>query len=325
MDRRTFVRIALCGLPAAPSVKAQSPRAKTVRIGYLSSHSAAAGQPYAEAFRQGLRDLGYLEGRNLLIEYRWADGNYDRLPALAKQLVGLNVDMIVSVGGPPTARAAKAATDRIPIVFVSGGALQAGIVSSLARPGGNVTGLEVLAEELDSKRLELLKEMIPKLTRVAVLWNSGTPEGEVQRQRLDAAALAMRVRLGFVGARHPGELQRVFADIERERYDALLVSTDPMYSSEAARIVSWAARVRLPAIYFSSSFSDGLMIYGPDFAAIHRHAATYVDKIVNGAKPADLPVEQPTKFHLVINLKAANAAGISIPQSLLLRANEVVE
>jgi putative ABC transport system substrate-binding protein len=325
MRRRMFVCTIVRGLLFLPvAVTAQALATRTFRIGYLSSHSAAAGKVYAQAVRDGLSDLGYVEGRNLVIEYRWADGDYGRLPALARELVRLNVEVIVSAGGPQAARAAKAASSSIPVVFVSGAVVQAGLVSSLARPGGNITGLEVLAEELDIKRLELLKQTLPKATRVVVLWNPATPEGDVQRQRLEAAAGAMGLKLRFYGAGHPDQLERVLAEIAQGRFDALLVSTDPMFSSEAARLVRWAAGARLPTIYFSRSFADGLMIYGPNFAGIYRRSATYVDKILKGAKPGDLPVEQPTKFELVINLRTAKALGLAIPQSLLLRADEVI-
>jgi putative ABC transport system substrate-binding protein len=327
MDRRAFVAGTFALLAAPLAGGAQPAASKTARIGYLSSQSASGEQAYREAFRQGLRDLAYVEGRNLVIEYRWADGNYERLPGLAKELVGLNVDLIVSVGGPPAARAAKAATTSIPVVFVSGSAVEAGIVPSLARPGGNLTGFDVLAEELEAKRLELLKEMLPRVTQVAVLWNPGTPEGEVQHHRLDRAALAVGVKLRFLAARHPAELDGVFAALGRERSDALLVSTDPMFNSEARRIVRWTAGARLPAIHFSSIFPDGggLVSYGADIAAVYRHAASYVDRILKGARPGDLPVEQPTRFELVINRKTAKALGLTIPPSVLARADEVIE
>jgi putative ABC transport system substrate-binding protein len=320
-----IVTLVLALLAAPLAVDAQ--QSKIARIGYLSSQSASGGQEYRDAFRQGLRELGYVEGQNLVIEYRWADGNYERLPSLAKELVDLNLDLIVSTGGPPAARAAKAATTTIPVVFVSGSALEAGIVSSLARPGGNLTGFDVFAEELDGKRLELLKQMIPKAALVAILWNPGTPEERVQRDRLDLAARMVRLKLRFVGARHPGELQAAFAAIARERADALLVSTDPMFSSWAGQIIRWTAAARLPTIYFSRSFmgGGGLMSYAPDFVAIYRRAATYVDKILKGAKPGDLPVEQPTKFELAINLKTAKALGLTIPQSLLIQADTLIQ
>ena len=246
-------------------------------------------------------------------------------PTLAKELVSLNLDLIVSSGGAPTARAAKAATTTIPIVFVTGNAVAAGIVSNLARLAGNLTGVDLLAQDLDEKRLELLKETLPKATRVAVLWNPGTLEGEVQRKRLEIAAQALRVKLRFLGARHPGET--ALAAIARERSDALFVSSDPMFTNEAERIIRWTARARLPTMYSWRIFAEGggLMSYSTDLAAIYRRAATYVDKILRGAKPADLPVEQPTKYELVINLKTAKALGLTIPPSLLLHADELIQ
>jgi len=316
------------GLLAAPlAVEAQPPGAKAARIGYLSSQSASGGLAADEAFRQGLRDLGYVEGRNLTVEYRWADGNYERLPGLAKELIALGVDLIVSVGGPTAARAAKAATTSIPIVFVSGSAVEAGIVSSLARPGGNLTGFDVLLEELDVKRLELLKDMLPKVTQVAVLWNPGTAEGEVRHHRLDGAARAVGVKLRFLTARNPRELDGALAALGRERAGALLVSADPMFGAETGRIIKWTTGARLPTIHFSRIFPQGggLASYGVDVEAIYRRAAGYVDRILKGARPGDLPVQLPTTFELVINRKAARALGLTIPPSVLARADEVIE
>lgn len=319
--------LGLAGITVRGAAEAQQPGPRTARIGYLSSQSEAGSRAYSEAFRRGLRDLGYVEGQNLVIQYRWGDGNNDRLPALAKELAGLNPDLIVSVGGPSAARAAKAATASIPVVFVSGKAVEAGLVASLARPGGNLTGLDILAEELDVKRLELLRETLPKAMHVAVLLNPGTPEGEVQRRTLETAAGTMGLKLRFWGARRPGDLGAVFAGIGREHVDALLVSTDPMFTGEVGRIVAWTAEARLPAIHFSRLFPQqgGLMSYGADIAAIYGQAATYVDRILKGAKPADLPVAQPTNIELVINGKTARTLGLAIPPSVLARAGETIE
>ena len=327
MDRRAFLGTLAGGLLTPPLAAEAQPSGKVWRIGYLSSQSAAGGRGSLDAFRQGLRDLGYVEGQNIVIDYRWADGNYERLPTLAKELVSLNLDLIVSTGGSPTVRAAKTATTTVPIVFVTGSAVADGIVSNLARPAGNLTGFDVLAEELDTKQLALLKETLPKAVRVAVLWNPWIQWGEVRRKRLEIAAQALRVKLRFLEAQHPGEIETAFAAIARERSDALFVSADPMFSSEAGRIVRWTARARLPTMYSWRIFVEGggLMSYSADLAAIYRRAATYVDKILRGAKPADLPVEQPTKYELVINLKTAKALGLTIPPSLLLRADEVIE
>jgi putative ABC transport system substrate-binding protein len=228
------------------------------RIGFLSSLSSSGGEFQIDALRQGLRDLGYVEGRTIVVESRWAKGDYESLPNLAKELIGLNPDVIVSAGGPPAARALKSATATVPIVFVSGSAVAAGIVSNLARPEGNMTGLEVFAEELDAKRLELLKEALPRATHIAVLWNPGNLERGLQRQQLEAAAQAQSLRLRFVGAHLPAEIEPAFTAMARERPDAVLVSADPMFTSEQRRIVRLAARTRLPAIYaFRSSAEAG--------------------------------------------------------------------
>ena len=326
--RRAFIGTLAGGLLAAPLAAEGQQAGKVWRIGYLSSQSAAsAGRVSFDAFRQGLRDLGYFEGQNIVIESRWADGNYERLPTLAKELVSLNLDLIVSAGGDPTVRAVKAATTTVPIVFVTGSAVAAGIVSNLARPAGNLTGFNVLAEGLDGKRLALLKETLPKAVRVAVLWNPWIPEGEMRRKRLEIAAQALRVKLRFLEAQHPGEIETAFAAIARERSDALFVSSDPMFSSEAGRIIRWTARARLPTMYSWRIFAEdgGLMSYSADLAAIYGRAATYVDKILRGAKPADLPVEEPTKYELVINLKTAKALGLTIPPSVLGRADEIIQ
>ena len=314
-------------LLTAPFAALAQPAGKAHRIGYLSSLSASGGRSQFEAFRQGLRDLGYVEGRTIFIEARWAEGNYERLPNLARELVGLNLELIVSAGGPPAARALKSATTTIPVVFVSGSAVAAGIVSSIARPGGNVTGFEIFAEALDTKRLELIKETLPRAARVAVLWNPGNVEAKLQRQPLEAAAQAQGIRLRFVEARLPGQIELAFTVMARERADVVLVSADPMFTSEYRRVVEMAARTRLPAVYPFRNVAEagGLMSYGTDLSAIYRSAAIYVDKILSGAKPADLPVQQPTKFELVINMKTAKALGVTIPPTVLLRADLVLE
>jgi putative ABC transport system substrate-binding protein len=328
ITRRVFVGSLTGGLLAAPVAAEAQQAGRVWRIGYLSSQSAAsAGRVSFDAFRQGLRDLGYVEEQNIVIESRWADGDYERLPTLAKELVSLNLDLIVSAGGDPTVRAVKAATTTVPIVFVTGSAVAAGIVSNLARPAANLTGFDLLAEELYTKQLALLKETLPKAVRVAVLWNPRIAGGEVRRKGLEIAAQALRVKLRFLEAQHPGEIETALAAIARERSDALFVSSDPMFASEAGRIIRWTARARLPTMYSWRIFAEGggLMSYSTDLAAIYRRAATYVDKILRGAKPADLPVEQPTKYELVINLKTAKALGLTIPQSLLGRADEVIQ
>jgi putative ABC transport system substrate-binding protein len=283
-----------------------------------------------EVFRQGLRDLGYVEGRNVVIEYRDAEGKPERLPALAAELVGLKVDVIVA-GGQPHALAAMQATRTLPIVFIGAAdPVTSGLVTSLARPGGNVTGLSFLAPELVGKRLELLKQAVPGVTRVAVLWEPGGQGERTAKDMLkqaEAAARALGVRPQFVEARGPADFDRAFSDMTRARAGALTVLGSVMFVNERRRLVDLAAKNRLPAVYLSREFVDagGLMSYGPNVADLFRRAATYVDKILKGAKPGDLPVEQPTKFELVINMKTAKALGLTIPQSLLGRADHVVE
>jgi putative ABC transport system substrate-binding protein len=277
-----------------------------------------------------LRDLGYVEGRNLVIEYRDAEGKLERLPALAAELVALKVDVIVA---PNTiaALAGRHATRTLPIVFaVAADPVASGLVTSLGRPGGNVTGLSVLAPELVGKGLELLKQAVPGVSRVAVLWTPGVLGERTDKDMLkeaEAAARALGVRLQFFEARGPEDFNRAFSDMTRARTGALTVLPSNMFVSERRRLVDLAANTRLPAVYEWREFVDagGLMSYGPNLADQFRRAATYVDKILKGAKPVDLPVEQPTKFELVINLKTAKALGLTIQKSVLLRADQVIE
>ena len=322
MIRRPSLAVALAlGLLAAPLAAEAQQAAKVARIGYLATNLAASPH-LREAFRQGLRDLGYVEGRNVVIEYRDAEGKLERLPALAAELVALKVDVIVAAG-TPAALAAKQATRTLPIVFAAAAdPVTSGLVTSLARPGGNVTGLSSLAPELVGKRLELLKQAVPGVSRVAVLWQPGALGERTEKDMLkgaEVAARALGVRLQFVEARGPADFDRAFSDMTRARAGALTVLPSTMFFSERRRLVDLAAKNRLPAVYPLREFVDagGLMSYGPNLADLFRRAATYVDKILKGAKPADLPVEQPTKFELVINLKTAKALGLTIPPSLL--------
>jgi len=283
-----------------------------------------------EAFRQGLRDLGYVEGRNVVIEYRDAEGKHERLPALAAELVALKVDVIVA---PPTpaALAAKQATRTLPIVFFSvSDPVSSGLVTSLGRPGGNVTGLSDLTPELVGKCLEQLKQAVPGVSRAAVLWQPGAFGERTEKDLLKAAEVAARalgVRLQFVEARGPDDFDRAFSKMTSARADALTVLPTAMFVSERRRLVDLAAKNRLPTVfpYRESVDAGGLMSYGPNLADMYRRAATYVDKILKGAKPGDLPVEQPTKFELVINAKTAKALSLTIPQSVLLRADQVIQ
>ncbi len=319
------------GLLAAPLAADAQPATKVHRIGILLPGSPAPpSTPSAalEAFLQGLRDLGYVEGRNIAIEYRYAQGKLDPLQDLAAELVRLNVDVIVT-STTPAIQAAKKATSTIPIVMAAvGDPVVTGLVAGLARPGGNITGLSLLAPELAGKRLELLKETLPRLSRVAVLWNSASPAMVHTFREARVAAEALGVRLQSLEVQgDPTDFERAFSAIAKERPDGLFVTLDPFTSLHRGRIAELAAQHRLPAIYELREFVDagGLMAYGPSSRDLWRRAATYVDKILKGAKPGDLPVEQPTRFELVINLKTARALGLTIPQSVLLRADHLIE
>ena len=328
MDRRTFVSAAAGALLTLPLDAEAQQAAKVPRIGYLSIN-LAGGPHMTEGFRQGLRDLGYVEGSNVLIEFRDAEGKLERLPALATELVALKVDVMV-VGGTVAALAAKQATRTLPIVFAVADPVGSGLVTSLARPGGNVTGLSQLAPELVGKCLELLTQAVPGVSRVAVLWQPGSAGERTEKDMLkeaDVAARALGVRLQFVEARGPENFDRAFSEMTRAAAGALTVLQSGVFNTERKRLVALAAKNPLPAVYTLREFVDagGLMSYGPNLADLNRRAATYVDKIFKGAKPADLPVEQPTKFELVINLKTAKALGLTIPPSLLGRADGVIQ
>jgi putative ABC transport system substrate-binding protein len=328
VDRRAFLSAVTAGLAAPLAAEAQQ-AAKVARIGYLVTNLAVNPHLH-EAFRQGLRDLGYVEGRNLVIEYRDAEGKPERLPALAAGLVALKIDVIVT---PSTAQAlpAKQATSTIPIVFAAASdAVADGLVTSLARPSGNVTGLSLLAPELVGKRLEQLKQAVPGVSRVAFLWQpGGAGEGTEKDmlKRAEVAARALGVRPQFVEARGPADFDRAFAEMTRARAGGLTVLVGAMFIIAQRRLVDLAAKNRLPAMYGLREYVDagGFMSYGPNVPDLFRRAATYVDKILKGAKPGDLPVEQPSKFELVINLKTAKALGLTIPPSLLQRADQVIE
>jgi putative ABC transport system substrate-binding protein len=315
------------GLALAP-LPAQGQQARVPSVGYLGNSSASLETELLEAFRRGLLELGYTEGQNIIIEYRWAEGRYDRFPALVSDLVRIKVDAIVTAG-TPGALAAKQATKTIPIVMaVAGDAVGTGLVASLARPGGNVTGSTTIVQELEGKRLELLKEVVPGLSRVAFLANPPNPLNSIVLKQTQLAASALHLKLEpIVKVTGIPELEAAFATISRVRPDALILVADRFLLAERARIVGFAEKGRLPTMYpYSEMVKDGgLMSYSPSYPDLFRRAAGYVDKIIKGAKPADLPVEQPTKFELVINLKTAKALGLTIPPSLLLRADEVIE
>jgi len=329
MDRRETV-LALFALGAAPLAAEAQRAAKIARIGYLSP-GLAFNRHLRDAFLQGLRELGYVEGRNLAIEYRDAEGKLERIPALAAELVALKVDLIFVGGGTRVTLAAMQATKTIPIVLTGiGDPVESGLVASLARPGGNATGLSSLGPELIGKRLELLKQAVPGVDRVAVLWLPGALAGRTDKDMVTAAEVAARalgVRLQFVEARGPDEFAKAFSEMSSAHASALTVLPSNRFLREHRRIVELASENRLPAVYTSREFVDagGLMSYGANEPDLFRRAATYVDKILKGAKPGDLPVEQATKFELVINLKAANALGFTIPQSVLAHADEVIQ
>ena len=330
MNRRTFLAGTGAVLLAAPLAAEAQQAGKVVRIGYLTIDLAAASQT-TEAFRRGLRDLGYVEGRNVVIEYRDAEGKSQRLPAHAAELVALKVDVIVTAGGTLAALAAKQVTKTVPIVFIAvSDPVASGVVNTLAQPGGNVTGLSNSNAELVGKRLEHIAHAVPGVSRVVVLWQPGGLGERTEREMLkqaDDAARALGVRLQFVEAREAADLEPAFSEMTRARADALTVFPSTMFFNEGRRITSLAAKNRLPAVYPLREFVEagGLMAYGTNIADLFRRAATYVDKILKGAKPADLPVEQPTKLELVINLKTAKALGLTIPPSLLGRADEVIQ
>ena len=326
--RRAFVGMLAGGLVVARlAAEAQQPAGKVYRLGSLSA-SGTLNNPNSAAFRQGLRDLGWIEGQNIVIEFRSAEGQLDRLPALAAELVRLKVDLIVA-SPTPAAMAAKSATTTIPIVGLSlADPVALGLIPSLARPGGNITGVSYsVGADIFGKDLQLLREAVPNVRRVAVLSNPAGPTQPLILGNIKTAATSLGLQLLPVGARGPTELDGAFATMARERVGAVFVVTDPAYISHRARIVELANKHRLPSVFTQKADAEagGLMSYGPSFTAIYRRGAYYVDKILRGAKPGDLPVEQPTKFELVINLKTAKALGLTIPPSLLQRADEVIQ
>jgi putative tryptophan/tyrosine transport system substrate-binding protein len=320
------VLIVALALLAAPLAATAQRAGKVYRVGWLSFGSPAAFSTRLNAFRQGLRDLGYT-GQSIVIEQRWAEGREALLPDLAAELVGLKVDVLVSVGTPAT-RAARRATDTIPIVMVAvGDPVGTGLVASLARPGRNITGISNLAADLSGKILDLLREAVPKVSRVAVLLNPANPVHTVYRREMRVAAEALGLKLQAVEVRVVEDFEGAFATMARGRADALIVPPDPLNLIHRGTIVNLAAKNRLPAIYEMRDYPDagGLMSYGPNPLDLHRHAATYVHKILKGAKPADLPVQQPTRFELVVNMRTAKALGLTIPPSVLVRADQMIE
>ena len=326
MKRREF--ITLLGGTAATWPLAARAQQKMPVIGFLGNYP---GAPAVAGFNQGLRGLGYTEGRNILIEYRWAEGKPERFPALAAELVALKVDVIMSAGGTLGALAAKRATTTLPIVFgAAGNPVAEGLVTSLARPGSNVTGLSTFTTELVGKWMGLLKHAVPGVSRIALLFKPDSmphDAKEIMLKEADVSARALEIQLQVVEAQGPADFERAFSEMSAKDAGALVVLSTPAFEIEPQRIVDLTAKNRLPTVYSAKRYVDlgGLMSYGPNFPDLNRRAATYVDKILKGAKPADLPVEQPTKFELVINLKVARALGIQLSPTLVARADEVIE
>jgi putative ABC transport system substrate-binding protein len=325
IERRTFIGVLAGGLVALPLLVRAQQATKTHHIGFLRIDRPP--QAYIDAFEQGLRDRGYTPGKNILLEFRFADGKSTELPRLADELVSLKVDVIVAGGGQAT-QAAKNATNTIPIVMIAAGdPVGTGFVATLAHPGGNVTGTSVISWDLIGKRIELLRLVLTKVSQIAVLSNSGNPGPPSAWKEALAAAATLGVSLQHIEVRSARDFDEAFAAMIRGRAEALIVVQDAMFDSAPYRIVQLAASNRLPAVYGPRITVDagGLMSYGPSVRDLYGHAAVFVDKILKGAKPGDLPVEQPTKIELVINLKTAKALGLTIPQSLLLRADEVLQ
>jgi putative ABC transport system substrate-binding protein len=325
MRRREFITLIGGAAAAWPLAARAQPAGKTVRVGMLETVSTALKPDDLAAFRQGLRALGYVEGQNLKIEYRSADGRPERFPALAQELIGLNVDLIIT-RGTPAAFAARNATSTIPIVMAAIGDPLL-VVASLARPGGNITGLSAFVNDLMAKRVELLRDMVPGLSRVGALLNMSNASELSQWTEIDSASRTIGIQSQLFDVRKAADLAPAFEDASRRQIGAFIISIDTLVQENQKLIIELAAKHRLPAIYQSREFVDagGLITYGVNYPDLYRRAATFVDKVLKGTKPSDLPVEQPTKFEMVVNLKTANALGLALPPAILLRADEVIE
>jgi putative tryptophan/tyrosine transport system substrate-binding protein len=325
--RRDFIALLGGAAVAASDAARAQPAAKARRIGFMGNSTAVLEANLVAPFRKALRDLGYAEGRDIVIDYRWAEGNYERFPVLVAELIAAGADVIVTAG-TPAAFAVKKATSSIPCVMVAvGDPVGTGLVASLARPGGNLTGLTSIAPDLEGKRLALLREMVPTLSHFAVLWNPANPFHIASENGVQVAAKALRMKVLSLGVRSSDEFDAAFAAIRVERPGALVVLADRVFLHGRDRIMSFAGEQHLPGVYAYRELVEagGLMSYGPNYAEMHASAAKFVDKIFKGAKPADLPIEQPTKFELVISLKAARALGIEISSTLLATADEIIE
>ena len=325
MKRREF--ITFLGSVAAAWPLAASAQSKMPRIGFMGNSTAALEANLIDAFREGLREHDYEEGRNIVIEYRWADGKYERFPALAAELIAAKVDVIVTAG-TPAALAMKKATTTVPLVMVAvGDPVGTGLVPSLARPGGNLTGLSSVAPDLEGKRLQLLREVVPALSHVAMFINSVNPFHVSSIRQARAAAKTMGIKLQLHDIRKSEDLDDAFAAIRKERPDALLILADRVFLHNRERMMDFTKEQRLPNVNAYKELVEvgGLMSYGPSYEDMHKHAAIYVDKILKGAKPADLPIEQPSKFTFIVNLKAAKTLGVTVPSQLLGLADQLIE
>jgi putative tryptophan/tyrosine transport system substrate-binding protein len=326
MKRRHFIKVVGGMAMACPSVLHAQPLARMARIGFLGSASAPGSAKSVEALRIGLRDLGYVEGKNIVIEFRWAEGRYDRLSALVAELIRLKVDLIVTHGTPGT-RAAKKATSTIPIVMaISGDAIATGLVTSLARPEANVTGSSFFIPQLNAKRLELVKEVCPYVARVAALSNPNNPVSKPIIPAMQAAATPLKLDFDIAEAQGPGEFDRAFASMANRRVDAVVITEDGEFAASFGAIATLALANKLASIGAQEyAKAGGLIGYGVDLLGLYRRAAYFIDKILKGSKPADLPIEQPTRFELVINIKTAKTLGLEIAPAILARADETIE
>jgi len=324
--RTIIVLVAIGSLVALPEAMGDPAPGKH-RIAFINGGPEAPNELNIAAFRAGLAELGYVEGRNLILDVRWGDQKLDQLPALVSELLSAKPQVIVSTGGPSTARAVANATSSVPVVFITGDPVGEKLVPNLAHPGGNATGISVMAGDLEAKRLELLQQLVPRAKRIAGIWNPAQPFGEHAFRNTEEAAGRLGMTLQWWKVRNAAELEQAFGEIANARADALFVVSDPLLGYERARIVEFASKHRLPAIYFWREFAEigGLASYGTSLSAIYRQAASYVDKILKGAKPGDLPIQQPMTFELVLNLRAAEALGVAIPNSVRQRADAIIE